>query len=81
MARARGYKGSYRRLRAAVALLRPPKPRETFVHITTLIGQQAQVDWAHVGEQTKDGVRRDLWVFVMTLAWSRAILLCSRSTG
>ena len=73
MARARGYKGSYRRLRAAVALLRPPKPRETFVHITTLIGEQAQVDWAHVGEQTKDGVRRDLWVFVMTLAWSRAI--------
>lgn len=73
MAKARGYAGSYRRLREVVGELRPPKPREIFVHVTALVGEQAQIDWAHLGHHTLDGARRDLWVFVVTLAWSRAV--------
>ena len=73
MARDRGYDGSYRRLREVVSELRPPKPRETFVHVTALVGEQAQIDWAHLGRHTLDGTERDLWLFVVTLAWSRAV--------
>lgn len=73
MARDRGYRGSYRRLRAVVRDLRPAKPRDIFVHVTALVGEQAQIDWAHIGQHTLDGSKRDLWVFVMTLAWSRAV--------
>jgi hypothetical protein len=37
-----------------------------------LPGEQAQVDWAYVGEIDVAGGRRGLWLFVMVLAWSRA---------
>jgi len=73
MAKDRGYAGSYRRLRATVAELRPRPARQPFVHVTALVGEQAQIDWAHLGQHTLDGTPRDLWVFVMTLSWSRAI--------
>jgi Integrase core domain len=38
-----------------------------------LIGEQAQVDWAHVGSLAVQGGVRPLWVFVMLLAYSRAM--------
>ncbi|HVJ89628.1 MAG TPA: DDE-type integrase/transposase/recombinase [Labilithrix sp.] len=38
-----------------------------------LIGEQAQVDWAHVGKIKVPGGERALWVFVMVLAYSRAM--------
>ncbi|NJM56041.1 MAG: transposase family protein, partial [Verrucomicrobiae bacterium] len=38
-----------------------------------LPGEQAQVDWGHVGKIPVPGGERALWVFVMVLAYSRAI--------
>jgi len=73
MARARGYTGAVRTLRRYVAEVRPPPSREAFLRLTPLIGQQAQVDWAHVGEVDVPGGRRALWLFVMSLPWSRAV--------
>ena len=36
-------------------------------------GEQAQVDWAHVGKVRVPGGERPLWAFVMVLSWSRAM--------
>jgi hypothetical protein len=50
-----------------------PKPRaEAFLRVETLPGEQAQVDWAHVGEIAVPGGKRPLWAFVIVLAHSRA---------
>jgi transposase len=73
MVRARGYDGSVRSIRAHVARVRPPPKREAFLRITPLIGEQAQVDWAHAGTIDVDGGQRALWLFVIVLAWSRAM--------
>jgi transposase len=69
----RGYAGSIRSLRRYVTAVRPAPRSEVFVRTETLPGEQAQVDWGQVGSlQVKGGVRT-LWVFVMVLAYSRAI--------
>jgi len=73
MARARGFKGSVRTIRQHVARVRPRPKQEAFLRIESLIGEQAQVDWAHVGTIDVDGGTRALWLFVMVLAWSRAM--------
>lgn len=73
MVRARGYEGSVRTLRQHVAGVRPrPKP-EAFLRIETLIGDQSQIDWAHVGKAPVEGGERPLWLFVMVLSWSRGM--------
>ncbi len=69
----RGYSGSVRTLRRYVRTARPTPKHEAFVRVETLPGEQAQVDWAHVGSITVDGGRRPLWAFVMVLAYSRAM--------
>lgn len=73
MIRERGYAGSTRTVREWAARERPPKPRRTFVRVETLPGEQAQVDWMHVGKVRVEGGTRALWCFVMVLAWSRAL--------
>lgn len=74
MVKSRGYKGSVRTLREYVATVRPAPKRDAFVRLTFLPGEQAQVDWAHVGTiDVPGGGQRQLWLFVMVLAWSRAI--------
>jgi transposase len=69
----RGYTGSVRTLREYVATVRPLPKREAFLRLDPLIGEQAQVDWAHVGQVEVPGGTRALWLFVMVLAWSRAL--------
>jgi transposase len=69
----RGYSGSVRTLRRYVRDARPTPKHEAFVRIETLPGEQAQVDWAHVGSIPVEGGRRPLWAFVMVLAYSRAM--------
>ena len=69
----RGYKGSIRTLRRYVRGARPTPKSEVFLRVETLPGEQAQVDWAHVGYLTVPGGERKLWVFVMVLAYSRAM--------
>ncbi len=73
MARARGYQGSVRTLRDFVAGVRPVPRQEAFLRVDPLIGEQAQVDWAHVAQVQVQGGQRSLWLFVMVLAWSRAL--------
>lgn len=73
MLRPRGYAGSVRTLREYVALVRPRRRSEAFLRVDPLIGEQAQVDWAHVGNVPVPGGTRALWLFVMVLAWSRAM--------
>jgi transposase len=73
MVRERGYAGSVRTLRDYVVALRPTPTREAYLRISPLIGEQAQVDWAHVADVPVAGGVRALWLFVIVLAWSRAI--------
>jgi transposase len=69
----RGYCGSLRTVRRYVRGARPAPRNEVFLSIETLPGEQAQVDWAHVGSLAVPGGRRPLWAFVMVLAHSRAM--------
>lgn len=73
MIKERGFKGSERRLRAIIAEVRPPTPRQVFAHLDLIAGEQSQIDWAHLERVTVRGAKRDLWVFVITLSWSRGI--------
>ena len=74
MLRDRGFRGSERTLRRFVAMARPTPTREAFLRLDPLIGEQAQVDWAHVGQiPVPGGGHRSLWLFVIVLAWSRAM--------
>lgn len=67
---AMGYDGSRRSVRRAVAEVRPKKKRE-YKPFETLPGEQAQVDWGHMGRILVDGVNVPLYCFVFTLSWSR----------
>lgn len=69
----RGYQGSLRTLRDYVATVRPEPKTEAYLRLETLAGEQAQIDWAHVGRVRVDGGERSLWVFVMVLSYSRAL--------
>jgi transposase len=73
MVQPRGYEGSVRTLRDFVREVRPKAPSEVFLRLTPLIGEQAQIDWAHVGDVEVAGGHRTLWLFVMSLPWSRAM--------
>jgi len=73
MLRERGYQGSLRTVRRYLRRVRPLPKHEVFLRVEPLIGEQAQVDWAHVGYLEIEGVKRALWVFVIVLAYSRAI--------
>jgi transposase len=74
MIKDRGYLGSERTLRRFVTTVRPTPSREAFLRLDPLIGEQAQVDWAHVGQiPVPGGGHRSLWLFVIVLAWSRAM--------
>ena len=74
MLRDRGFSGSIYQLRRALQELRPT-PREAFFRLTTLPGEQAQVDGASFGQVQIGRARRKLSCFVMTLSYSRAFYL------
>jgi transposase len=69
----RGYKGSVRTVRRHVKRVRPVPKNEVFVRTESLIAEQAQIDWGYIGKLQFAGGTRQLWVFVMVLAYSRAI--------
>ena len=71
----RGYVGSPHHFRHAVAPHRPRRPVEAFLRLKTLIGEPAQVDWAHFGVRTIGRAQRPLVAFVMVLSYSRALFL------
>ena len=73
MVKARGYAGGVRTLREHVRSVRPVPKKEAFVRIEPLIGEQAQLDWAHVGKVSVLSHQRALWLFVMLLPYSRGM--------
>src|SRR2546426_8434155 len=73
MIQPRGYRGSVRTLRRWIARTRPAPQAEVFLRLQPLPGEQAQIDWAHVGAIPVPGGERSLWVFLMVLAYSRAL--------
>lgn len=73
MVRERGFAGSVRTLREHVALVRPRPRREVYLSTETMLGEQAQVDWAYVDKIPVPGGERALWLFVMVLSHSRAL--------
>ena len=75
MVRERGYPGQQDHFRSIVARLRPRPPAEAFLRLSTLPGEQAQVDWGHFGKLAVGRAMRPLMAFVMVLSWSRMIFL------
>ena len=74
MLKERGFLGSERSLRRFVMKVRPAPKREAFLRLDPLVGEQAQIDWAHVGQiPVPGGGSRSLWLFVIVLAWSRGM--------
>jgi transposase len=71
MLRKRGYRGSAKTVRRYVATVRPRRPAEAYLVCERLPGEQAQIDWGKVGTLAVPGGERVLWVFLMTLAYSR----------
>jgi len=66
----KGYSGSDRTVRRYVSTIRPQESRE-YKPYETLPGEQAQIDWGHMGEIIENGHRKKLYVFVFCLGWSR----------
>src|SRR5258706_6034951 len=73
MLKARGYKGGHAQVRRFVRTVRPAARAEAFSKLTTLPGEQAQVDWGSFGKLRIGAAQRTLSCFVMVLSWSRAI--------
>ena len=73
MVRARGYAGSVVQLRRLVHTLRPTAPPTVYRRLTTLMGEEAQVDWGAFGSIRMGHGVRPLSGFVMVLSYSRAV--------
>lgn len=73
MVRARGYTGSVVQLRRWVRTLRPAVPPTVYRRLTTLMGEEAQVDWGSFGSIRIGHGVRPLSGFVMVLSYSRAL--------
>ena len=71
MVKARGYTGAPDHFRHRIAQLRPRRPREAYLRLRTLPGEQGQVDWAHFGKLTIGRAERPLMAFVLVLSYSR----------
>ena len=67
-----GYEGSYTILSEYVRPRRRRRQPEATMRFETGPGEQAQVDWGSLSYISEDGKRRSVWVFVMTMGWSRA---------
>jgi transposase len=75
MLRERGYSGGPDHVRHVVRGLRPRRSPEAFLRLSTLPGEEAQVDWGHFGMIEVGRARRQLMAFVMVLSYSRRIFL------
>src|SRR5581483_855814 len=73
MIAARGYTGSVVQLRRHVRVVRPEPPHEAFLRLSTLPGEQAQIDWGSFGSIAIGHAKRALSCFVLVLSWSRAM--------
>lgn len=69
----RGYRGSAKQVRRLVSKLRPQCRSEAFFRLSTLPGEQGQVDWASFGSIRIGNATRKVSCFVLVLSWSRAM--------
>jgi transposase len=72
MIRDRGYTGSVFPLRRFVRKVRPVPTHEAFFRLSTIPGEEAQVDWGSFGKIRVGRTDRLLSCFVLVLSWSRA---------
>ena len=75
MVRERGYAGSPDHFRHLIARHRPRPKTEAYLRLTTLPGEQGEVDWAHFGHLAIGRALRPLLALVMVLSFSRSIFL------
>jgi transposase len=73
MVKGRGYLGSVVQLRRAVRLIRPAATATVYRRLTTLVAEEAQVDWGSFGSIRIGRGVRPLSGFVMVLSYSRAV--------
>jgi hypothetical protein len=73
MVKGRGYTGSVVQLRRAVRLIRPVATATAYRRLTTLVAEEAQVDWGSFGSIRIGRGVRPLSGFVMVLSYSRAV--------
>jgi transposase len=73
MVRSRGYTGSVVQLRRIVRTIRPTKPPTVYRRLTTLMAEEAQIDWGAFGSVRIGHGIRPLSGFVMVLSYSRAL--------
>src|SRR5262249_20320468 len=73
MIRARGYPGSVVQLRRIVRTLRPAATPAVYRRLTTLMAEEAQVDWGAFGAIRLGHGVRPLSGFIMVLSYSRAL--------
>ena len=66
------YTGSYSTVVQYVRPRRWQRQPEATMRFETAPGEQAQVDWGSLSYIGQYGRRHSVWVFVMTLGWSRA---------
>ncbi len=71
----RGYGGGIDHFRDVVRALRPIPRGEAYLRLTTLPGEQGQVDWGYFGRIKVGDAEHRLLAFVMVLSWSRRIFL------
>lgn len=73
--RQRGYQGGYTILKDYLQPRRRAAREVAVRRFETAPGQQAQLDWGHLGYlEQEQGKRRSVWGFVLTLGWSRAMV-------
>lgn len=75
MVRVRGYPGKPDHFRHLVVRYRPKRSQDAYLRLSTLPGEQAQVDWASFGKIKIGHAERKLYGFIMVLSWSRHVFL------
>jgi transposase len=72
---AQGYQGRETQMRDFIQPYRAARQAQASVRYETEPGEQAQVDWGHLGLIHHNGCQRKLYAFVLTLGWSRALYI------
>lgn len=65
-----GYEGSYDSIRKYVAKIKENPPKAYMV-LTSLPGEEAQVDFGYIGTIKVNNRHKKAWIFVITLSYSR----------
>ena len=70
--KALGYDGGYSILKSCVSPRHRRRQPEATMRFETAASEQAQVDWGNLSYLDQEGRKHRIWVFVMTMDWSKA---------